>query len=135
MRQENKFWKRIKSQTSDVDVLWTRIETGIILPGVPDLHGLYKSKSFWLELKISKLKKSLRVDLSPHQIGWQYLHASKGALVWNLVHRPSSSEVYLCNGNRSPSYGVNNLDPDYDFKWKDDEVHWPTILDYIVDYD
>tara|TARA_A100000171_G_scaffold32996_1_gene31363 strand:- start:437 stop:877 length:441 start_codon:yes stop_codon:yes gene_type:complete len=85
MRPEKKFWKEIKSKTSNVN--WTRIESWAS-PGVPDLFGVFKKKTsktgfqFWIELKCNKLQK---VIISPKQIAWHYAHTKHGGISFVLV--------------------------------------------------
>ena len=132
-KPESKFWKQLKEGTAALDVLWTRIESWAS-PGVPDLFGVYKGHSFWLELKISKLKKVKHIDLSPQQILWQTLHCEAGATVWNLVKQTESGEVKLFCGTRAMDIGPNRtekepLTPDWSSESK---VDWKSLLDKIV---
>ena len=132
-KPESKFWKQLKDGTADLDVLWTRIESWAS-PGVPDLFGVYKGHSFWLELKISKLKKVKHIDLSPQQILWQTLHCEAGATVWNLVKQMESGEVKLFCGTRAMDIGPNRtekepLTPDWSSESK---VDWFNLLEFMV---
>ena len=132
-KPESKFWKQIKDGTADLDVLWTRIESWAS-PGVPDLFGVYKGHSFWLELKISKLKKVKHIDLSPQQILWQTLHCEAGATVWNLVKQTESGQVKLFCGTRAMDIGPNRtekepLTPDWSSESK---VDWFNLLEFMV---
>ena len=132
-KPESKFSKQIKDGTADLDVLWTRIESWAS-PGVPDLFGVYKGHSFWLELKISKLKKVKHIDLSPQQILWQTLHCEAGATVWNLVKQTESGQVKLFCGTRAMDIGPNRtekepLTPDWSSESK---VDWLNLLEFMV---
>jgi len=132
-KPESKFWKQLKDGTADLDVLWTRIESWAS-PGVPDLFGVYQGHSFWLELKVSRLKTVKYVDLSPQQILWQTLHCQAGANVWNLVEHPSSSAIKLFNGTRAIELGrekerTKELEPCWECPRKYD---WKRMLSTIT---
>jgi penicillin-binding protein-related factor A (putative recombinase) len=132
-KPESKFWKQLKDGTADLDVLWTRIESWAS-PGVPDLFGVYKGQSFWLELKISKLKTVKHIGLSPQQILWQTLHCEAGANVWNLVKQTESGEVKLFHGTRAIDIGGKmkkreELIADWSSESK---VDWKKMMDHIV---
>ena len=132
-KPESKFWKQLRDGTKDLDVLWTRIESWAS-PGVPDLFGVYKGHSFWLELKISRLKTVKHIGLSPQQILWQTLHCGAGANVWNLVELPERGEVKLFNGARAIELGkgrekMTELVPCWECQKKYD---WRTMLNEIV---
>ena len=55
---ESKLWKALRDGTRPLGVHWTRMESWAS-PGVPDLFGVYKGESFWVELKLHKLKSVL----------------------------------------------------------------------------
>lgn len=99
-KPESKFSQKLVKSTKD-KVHWTRIESWA-LPGVPDLHGVCPSVSFWIETKVSGLRNVQisgltpnQIGLRPHQIQWQMQYARAGGRVYNLVHRPNSSLVQL----------------------------------------
>ena len=132
-KPESKFWKQLKEGTADLDVLWTRIESWAS-PGVPDLFGVYKGHSFWLELKISKLKKVKHIDLSPQQILWQTRHSQAGANVWNLVGHPASGSIKLFRGTRAIEIGrdetrTEDLVPCCEY---DSPCEWSKVLETIA---
>ena len=102
-KPESKLWYRLKEHTKN-DIHWTRIESWTT-PGIPDLYGLKDGFSFWVELKIHKLKSLKNVNLSPHQIGWQLQHIRHGGHVWNLVEHPSSSTLNLFYGKNADKLG------------------------------
>lgn len=97
-KPESKFSKKLTEATR-TNVHWTRIESWA-LPGVPDLHGCSEGKCFWIETKVALLPSvnfltAKQIGLRPHQIQWQMQYARSGGLVYNLVHRPSSSLLQL----------------------------------------
>tara|TARA_R100000315_G_C5233012_1_gene144055 strand:+ start:1164 stop:1601 length:438 start_codon:yes stop_codon:yes gene_type:complete len=132
-KPESKFWKQLKDGTADLDVLWTRIESWAS-PGVPDLFGVYKGHSFWLELKISKLKTVKHIDLSPQQILWQTLHCDAGAHVWNLVRQTEEGRVLLFDGRRAMDLGRSKMKKEeLTADWSSEsKVDWKSMMDYIV---
>ena len=68
----------------------TRIESGLTLSGIPDLHVVYysnqvnKAVSFWAELKSNNLK---NCNLSKYQINWILKHRKAGGLVF-ILNKP-----------------------------------------------
>ena len=68
----------------------TRIESGLTISGIPDLHIVYysnqvnKSVSFWVELKSNNLK---NCNLSKYQINWILKHMKAGGLVF-ILNKP-----------------------------------------------
>lgn len=70
----------------------TRIEGGLTISGIPDLHIVYysnqvkKAVSFWAELKSNNLK---NCNLSKYQINWILKHSRAGGLVF-ILNKPLS---------------------------------------------
>jgi hypothetical protein len=68
----------------------TRIESGLTISGIPDLHIVYysnqvnKSVSFWVELKSNNLN---NCNLSKYQINWILNHSKAGGLVF-ILNKP-----------------------------------------------
>jgi hypothetical protein len=117
-KPESQLWSKLKEGTLGLGVFWTRLETWAT-PGIPDLHGIKGGVSFWLELKVSKLKILNKVDLRPHQIAWQTRYSSVGGSVWNLVSHPSSRSLKLFRGERAMELGEGTktrepLTPDWE---------------------
>jgi len=98
-------WHRLRDGTKDLNVFWTRLESWAS-PGVPDLHGIVNGKSFWIELKVHRLKSLKKIQLRPHQIAWQIRYATELGRVWNLVEQPSSGTVNLFHGSRAIELGA-----------------------------
>ena len=65
------------------DIRFTRIESRTI-NGIPDLYGVYKGKSFWLELKADYVSYP---KLSKWQLSWINLHVKEGVpvLICNIA--------------------------------------------------
>jgi hypothetical protein len=113
-KPEQKLWDRLSSKTKHL-VDWTRIETAFIGTGMPDTNGIIiedeprenEGFEFWLELKVISTKQSIPLATwRPAQISWQTKRARRGGRVWNLIHRPSSSQLELVHGNRLTCYQI-----------------------------
>jgi len=59
---------------------FTRIESNTI-NGIPDLHCIYKGRTFWLELKANDIN---NCNLSKYQINWILKYQRYGGLVFIL---------------------------------------------------
>ena len=132
IKAETQLWKKLQKATKDY-VHWMRIESWA-LPGIPDLHGIINGKTFWVELKVHRLKSLNSLRLSPHQINWQVQYSGHGGVVWNLVSHPSSSTINLFSGNRALELGgltekEGPLTPDH--KWKS-RFPWTRIVDAML---
>jgi hypothetical protein len=57
------------------EVFWTSIESRLTQGGIPDLHGIYKGTSFWIE---NKKARGNTVRLRAMQIGWLKRYARQG---------------------------------------------------------
>ena len=73
--------------------------------------------SFWLELKVHRLKSLKSIALRPHQIAWQTRYFMNKGQVYNLVHHPSSSTLNIFGGERAIKMGETKghapLEPDW----------------------
>jgi len=101
---ESNFWKTVKRNLPS-DCHSTRIENrngG----GIPDVHIVWNSLAFWIELKVSKGNKVL---LSPHQIAWNSAYCRKGGVSFILVKDPRDNYLYLFEGNRASELLDNGL--------------------------
>lgn len=99
-RPEAALWQRLKAACG-ARIDFDRIESATSV-GFPDLiaSAVYIQEynpvcfDFYLELKVSKTKK-LEKDLwKPTQIAWQTRASRRLRMVYNLVHRPSSSHSF-----------------------------------------
>ena len=132
-KPESALWSKFKQGTIGLGVYWTRLETWAT-PGIPDVHGIKEGKSFWVELKVSKLKSLNKVDLRPHQIAWQTRYSSHGGSVWNLVAHPPSRTINLFWGGRALEIAGQTddkgpLEPDWSSGIPSD---WRGMIDMIV---
>ena len=64
--------------------------------GVPDVHICAEGCSFWLELKVTKTN---RINISSHQVAWNYAYYQSGGVSFFLVHPLSSPHLYLFGGD------------------------------------
>lgn len=80
-KRETKLWKHLKESLKDIR--FTRIESRTI-NGIPDLYGVYKGKSFWMELKADYVSYP---KLSKWQLSWINLHVKDGVpvLICNIA--------------------------------------------------
>ena len=64
--------------------------------GIPDVYICAEGCSFWIELKVTKTN---RINISSHQVAWNYAHYRSGGVSFFLVHPLSSSNLYLFGGD------------------------------------
>ena len=132
VKEESRLWKRLSDNTKH-NVHWTRLESWA-LPGIPDLYGIREGKSFWLELKVHRLKSLNSLKLSPHQINWQVQHCAHGGSVWNLVSHPPSRTTNLFSGKRALELGgmtekEGPLKPDR--RWQS-PINWSRMIEIMM---
>jgi len=89
-KRETKLWKHLKESLKDIR--FTRIESRTI-NGIPDLYGVYKGKSFWLELKADYVSYP---KLSKWQLSWINLHVKEGVpvLICNIALSQRALKLY-----------------------------------------
>ena len=63
--------------------------------GVPDVHVCAEGIPFWIELKTTKTN---RVNVSAHQVAWNFAYCQSGGGSFYLVKALSSSNLYLFDG-------------------------------------
>ena len=132
-KPESKLWAKLKEGTKDLGVFWTRLESWAS-PGVPDVHGIKEGVSFWLELKVHRLKSLKNIKLSPHQIAWQIRYIGKNGIVKNLVEHPSSATINIFCGKRAMNLREcpitkGELTPDWSSRSPYD---WHGLLNHIL---
>jgi hypothetical protein len=135
---EQKLWDNLRKHTSDL-VDWTRIETGATTQGVPDLDAILKALNsgleFKLELKVCVLKGYKTSSLwRPMQIAWQQRRTSLGGRVWNLVHHPASSSLYLYHGTTLRYLATSSEFIEPALKTKDDGQGYRQIISFIANH-
>ena len=103
-KTETLLWKRLKEK---IPPHWhtTRIENRYG-GGVPDVYMCADSVPFWVELKITN---SNRVNVSSHQVAWNYAHCRSGGVSFYLVSPLSSPNLYLFDGIHGRELVVHGL--------------------------
>lgn len=83
---------------------WTPVETGGIVPGVPDLNGCCDGAEVWIECKLTS---TWRVKFEDFQPQWIHRRYRAGGRVWIAVRRahdggprlgPPVDELHLIYG-------------------------------------
>ena len=64
--------------------------------GIPDVHVCAEGCSFWIELKVTKTN---RLNISSHQVAWNYAYYKSGGVSFFLAHPLSSPNLYLFGGD------------------------------------
>ena len=88
-------WKSLRAK---MPLHWntTRIENRFG-GGIPDVHVCAESLAFWIELKTTKTN---RVNVSAHQVAWNFAYSQSGGVSFFLVSPLSSSNLYLFAGDQ-----------------------------------
>ena len=63
--------------------------------GIPDVHVCAEGLPFWIELKTTKTN---RVNVSAHQVAWNFAYSQAGGVSFFLVAALSSTNLYLFDG-------------------------------------
>jgi len=63
--------------------------------GIPDVHVCTEGLPFWIELKTTKTN---RVNVSAHQVAWNFAYSQSGGVSFFLVEALSASNLYLFDG-------------------------------------
>ena len=63
--------------------------------GIPDVHVCAEGLPFWIELKVTKTN---RVNVSAHQVAWNFAYSQSGGVSFFLVAALSTSNLYLFDG-------------------------------------
>jgi len=93
MTPESKLWKRLKKSLKDFHL--TRFENWAV-PGVPDVHGCKDGIPFWIELKVMKGNK---INLSPHQIMWNYKYSLYGGRSFIMAEHLGQRLLHIFPGS------------------------------------
>jgi len=89
-----------------------QIETGETGRGIPDLHVLSPNKgTYWVELKVSRTKTKLTVDIKPVQILWHEQYAKLGGRSFIAVYNEADSHIYLFRGVDSRDASTGDVRP------------------------
>ena len=92
-KPESKLWHLMKENMPDIYLM--RFENWVA-PGVPDVHGIKDGISFWVELKVIT---SNKINLSPHQIMWNYKYSLQGGRTFIVAATLSLSLLYIFPGS------------------------------------
>lgn len=65
---------------------WSRVETGALSPGLPDIEGCWRGVSAWVELKRTEAG-GRRVKVRPLQVAWHLRRSREGGRSFILVRR------------------------------------------------
>ena len=103
-KAETLLWNRLKAK---IPKHWntTRIENRYG-GGIPDVHVCAEGSAFWVELKITK---GNRVNISSHQVAWNYAYYKSGGVSFFLVHPLSSPNLYLFGGDQGRGLVMHGL--------------------------
>jgi len=63
--------------------------------GIPDVHVCAEGLPFWIELKVTKTN---RVNVSAHQVAWNFAYCQSGGVSFYLVKALERSNLYLFDG-------------------------------------
>ena len=77
--------------------------------GIPDVYICAEGCSFWIELKVTKTN---RINISSHQVAWNYSHYRSGGVSFFLVHPLSSPNLYLFGGDHGRGLVTHGLHVD-----------------------
>jgi Holliday junction resolvase len=72
--------------------------------GVPDMHGTWKGRSFWIE---NKRARGLEISLRPSQIGWLLRNARCGGKAFVAVRKGGT--LWLLNGSDAQALARDGL--------------------------
>jgi hypothetical protein len=122
MSTDGRLRKTFRSRLPQVH--WTTIETGITSPGVPDMHGTWHGKSFWIE---NKRAKGWKVGLRPAQIGWLLRNARSGGKAFIAVRKGKT--LWLAYGDQARALargGLHGVPPAaLAGQWGGGAARWP----------
>ena len=103
-KPETLLWNRLKEK---IPQKWnvTRIENSFG-GGVPDVHICAEGIPFWVELKTTKTN---RINISSHQIAWNYAYWQSGGVSFFLVHPLKGGNLYLFGGDKGRELATHGL--------------------------
>lgn len=114
VKTETNFYKTFKKclESGTEKYIITRIES-YVTPGFPDCLIYHKDIGFFtVELKVVRRnKKGIgNVSVSPLQIAWNTLHASRNALVFTLIYDPGKRLTKLFSSAKLLELRDNDYD-------------------------
>ena len=103
-KPETLLWNRLKEK---IPQHWnvTRIENRFG-GGVPDVHICAEGISFWVELKTTKTN---RINISSHQVAWNFAYSKSGGVSFFLVHPLKGGNLYLFDGSLGRELATHGL--------------------------
>jgi penicillin-binding protein-related factor A (putative recombinase) len=78
-------------------VAWSSVESGMTEPGIPDVFGIYKGASFWVETK--KIDSGWRPVVRPAQVAWHERHFRAGGKSFFAIRKLSDDMLYIVPGS------------------------------------
>ncbi len=92
-KPETLLWKNLREK---MPASWntTRIENRYG-GGIPDVHVCAEGLPFWIELKTTKTN---RVNVSAHQVAWNFAYSQSGGVSFFLVEAQGRGNLYLFDG-------------------------------------
>ena len=126
MKPESKLWLLLKENLKDFHL--SRFENWV-MPGVPDVHGCKDGISFWIELKVMT---SNKINLSPHQIMWNYKYSLHGGRSFIMAQPLGRSLLYIFPG--SMVHSIASIGSRTDPKWvvELDPGHWDAVREVLL---
>jgi len=86
------------------EVHWTSIEARLVQGGIPDMHGTWRGRSFWIE---NKRARGLEISLRPSQIGWLLRNARNGGRAFIAVRKGKT--LWLLSGQYANTIARGSL--------------------------
>ena len=117
VKPESKLWLTLKENLKGFHL--TRFENWV-MPGVPDVHGCKDGISFWIELKVMKGNK---INLSPHQIMWNYKYSLHGGRSFIMAQPLGLGLLYIFPG--SLVHSIASIGSRTEPKWTFELDPWP----------
>ena len=117
VKPESKLWHTLKENLKGFHL--TRFENWAV-PGVPDVHGCKDGIPFWIELKVMKGNK---INLSPHQIMWNYKYSLHGGRSFIMAQHLGLGLLYIFPG--SLVHSIASIGSRTEPKWTFDLSSWP----------
>ena len=128
LKKETKFWNIVKRNTEHL-VHWTRIESWAG-QGIPDLHGIQKGISVFVELKVTE---SYSIGLSPFQKAWNYNHVLHGGRSFIMLQHLGERALYIfpCYLLHSASSITLKSAPNYKVKIPAAPAAWEKVVEHL----
>lgn len=86
------------------EVFWTSIESRLTQQGIPDLHGVHESKTFWIE---NKKARGNTVRFQPFQLGWLHRYHRAGGACFIAIRQDAS--LWLAPGSMAGALAAQGV--------------------------